>query len=155
MANTGKITFREMSDADLDEVLHIEFLSYAFPWSKGIFQDCLKSGYDCRVMCIEQEIVGHAIVSAAAGEAHLLNVCLLRNLQGKGYGRLFVRQVVRRAKLLGAEQLFLEVRPSNKIALKLYGSLGFVQIGLRKDYYPSDSGREDAQVLVLPLAGAD
>ena len=41
MANTGKITFREMSDADLDEVLHIEFLSYAFPWSKGIFQDCL------------------------------------------------------------------------------------------------------------------
>ncbi len=152
MANSGKITFREMSEPDLEEVLQVEFLSYAFPWSRGIFQDCLKSGYDCRVMCVEQEIVGHAIISAAAGEAHLLNVCVRRDLQGRGYGRLFVRQVVQRAKLLGAEQLFLEVRPSNKIALKLYDSLGFIPIGVRKDYYPSDIGREDAQVLALPLA---
>ena len=141
-----------MTDKDLDEVLQVEFLSYAFPWSRGIFQDCLKSGYDCRVMCIENEVVGHSILSSAAAEAHLLNVCVRRDLQGRGYGRLFVRQVLKRAKLLGAAQLFLEVRPSNKIAIKLYDSLGFMQIGVRKDYYPSEFGREDAHVLALELA---
>ena len=75
MAVSSKIAFREMTDADLDEVLQVEFLSYAFPWSRGIFRDCLKSGYDCRVLCVEGDIVGHSVMSAAAGEAHLLNVC--------------------------------------------------------------------------------
>ena len=140
-----------MVDADLDEVLQVEFLSYAFPWSRGIFKDCIKSGYDCRVMCVEHEIVGHSVMSAGAGEAHLLNVCVRRDLQGRGYGRLFVRQIIRRANALGAEALFLEVRPSNVIASQLYCSLGFVQVGVRKDYYPSDLGREDAHVLMLRL----
>ena len=152
MANASKITFREMTEPNLDEVLQVEFLSYAFPWSRGIFKDCIKSGYDCRVMCVEHEIVGHSVMSAAAGEAHLLNVCVRRDLQGRGYGRLFVRQVIKRAQVLGAEQLFLEVRPSNIIASQLYDSLGFVQVGVRKDYYPSDLGREDAHVLALELA---
>ena len=130
MAVSSKIAFREMTDADLDEVLQVEFLSYAFPWSRGIFRDCLKSGYDCRVLCVEGDIVGHSVMSAAAGEAHLLNVCVRRDLQGRGYGRLFVRQVIQRAHVLGAEQLFLEVRPSNIIASQLYDSLGFVRVGV-------------------------
>lgn len=155
MASALKITFREMAEADLDEVLQVEFLSYAFPWSRGIFQDCLKSGYDCRVLCVDNEVVGHAVMSSAAGEAHLLNVCVRRDLQGKGYGRLFVRQVIKRAQLLGAAQLFLEVRPSNRIAMRLYESLGFVQVGTRKDYYPSDIGREDANVFALEIGGVD
>lgn len=141
-----------MTDADLDEVLQVEFLSYVFPWSRGIFQDCLKSGYDCRVLCLNRDIVGHSIMSAAAGEAHLLNVCVRRDLQGRGLGRLAVRQVLKRADLLGASHLFLEVRPSNKIAFKLYESLGFIEVGVRKDYYPSELGREDALVLALALA---
>ena len=152
MAGTGKIAFRAMADRDLDDVLKVELLSYAFPWSRQIFQDCIASGYDCRVICISDEIVGHTVLSVAADEAHLLNICVRRDLQGRGYGRLFVRQIIKRAVMLGANQLFLEVRPSNRIAIKLYDSLGFMQVGERKDYYPSDSGREDAQVLVLELA---
>ena len=152
MAGTGKIALRAMTDQDLDDVLKVEFLSYAFPWSRRIFEDCIASGYDCRILCVNDEIVGHAVLSVAVGEAHLLNICVRRDMQGRGYGRLFVRQVIKRAVMLGANQLFLEVRPSNRIAIKLYDSLGFVQIGERKDYYQSDSGREDAQVLVLELA---
>ena len=134
MAGAGKIALRAMTDQDLDDVLKVEFQSYAFPWSRQIFQDCITSGYDCRILCVNDEI------------------CIRRDVQGRGYGRLFVRQVIKRAVVLGADRLFLEVRPSNRIAIRLYDSLGFVQIGERKDYYPSESGREDAQVLVLELA---
>lgn len=153
MASATRITFRAMSEADLDDVLAIEFLSYAFPWSRGIFRDCIKSGYDCRVMSRGQENVGHAILQVAAGEAHLLNICVRRDLQGQGLGRLFVRQTIQRARLLGAAVLFLEVRPSNRIARQLYESLGFIQVGERRDYYPADIGRENALVLTLALTG--
>ena len=67
-------------------------------------------------------------------------------------GRLFVRQCLQRAKVAGAEVVHLEVRPSNKIAISLYESLGFVQVGRRKHYYPADVGREDALLLSHSLA---
>ncbi len=146
-----RIIFREMHEIDLEQVLKIEFRSYVFPWTLGIFQNCLRSGYDCRVMSRDGIIVGHSVLTAAAGEAHLLNVCVRRDLQSQGLGRLFVRQIVKRAEILGAQTLFLEVRPSNLVAINLYQTLGFAEIGRRKDYYPSDSGREDALVMALDL----
>ena len=152
MAIAGKITFREMVDSDLDAVLATEFLSYAYPWSREIFLGCLQgSTYDCRVVQRGGEIVGHAILSVAAGESHLLNICVRRDQQGFGIGRLFVRHVIKRAEVGGAQVMFLEVRPSNKIAIGLYTSLGFAQTGRRKDYYPADVGREDALLLSLSL----
>jgi ribosomal-protein-alanine N-acetyltransferase len=143
------LTFREMSVADLDEVLRIETRAYAFPWTRGIFSDCINGGHECRVACLGGEIVGHAVVSAAAGEAHLLNVCIMRERQGGGLGREFVHHLIDRASVRGAQVMFLEVRPSNRTAIALYESLGFVQIGTRKDYYPGEHGREDALVLAL------
>lgn len=141
-----------MAELDLDEVLRNEFRAYSFPWSRGIFADCLKSGYECRLLLVDDEISGHAVLSAAAGEAHLLNICVRRDLQGRGLGRFFVRHVIERVQLLGAQELFLEVRPSNRVAISLYASLGFSEIGRRKDYYPAADGREDALVFALALA---
>ena len=143
------LTFREMSVADLETVMRIETRAYAFPWTRGIFSDCLNSGHECRVACIGTDIVGHAVVSAAAGEAHLLNVCIMRERQGGGLGREFVHHLIDRARVRGAQVMFLEVRPNNRPAIALYDSLGFVQIGTRKDYYPGEHGREDALVLAL------
>ncbi len=140
-----------MSLADLDAVIETESRAYAFPWSRGIFSDCLRGGHECRVMLRDEEIVGHAVLSAAAGEAHLLNVCVRRELQGQGLGRQFVAYLIQRAGVLGAQAMFLEVRPSNKVAIALYESLGFVQVGTRRDYYPGHLGREDALVLALTL----
>ena len=144
-------TFREMALADLERVLENESRSYAYPWSRGIFADCMVVGHCCRVACVDDEVVGHGVLSAAAGEAHLLNVCIRRDRQGDGLGRALVLHMLARAKVLGAEVLFLEVRPSNMIALKLYDSLGFSHVGTRKDYYPAALGREDANVLALTL----
>jgi ribosomal-protein-alanine N-acetyltransferase len=150
-SQSQRLTFREMTLADLEDVLSIESRAYAFPWSRGIFSDCLNAGHDCRVLCRDTELVGHAVLSTAAGESHLLNVCINRDLQGSGYGRLFVRHLIMRAGLLGAGVMFLEVRPNNKVALALYESLGFAQVGRRPDYYPGELGREDALVLALDI----
>ena len=93
------------------------------------------------------------VPSAAAGEAHLLNVCVRRDRQGIGLGRLFVRYVLKRAQVAGAETMFLEVRPSNKAAVALYESLGFLEVGRRSEYYPGEVRREDALVLAVKLEG--
>ena len=149
--STAQLTFRAMTLADLDAVLRVEQRSYQFPWTRGVFSDCLRAGHECRIACLNGEIVGHAVLSAAAGEAHLLNVCITRDRQGQGLGRLFLHHIIHRAHLLGAQVLFLEVRPSNRVALALYDTLGFAQIGVRKDYYPGEPAREDAWVLALTL----
>ena len=137
---------------DLDTVMSVETRAYAFPWTRGIFADCIRSKYDCRVLCLNDEIVGHAVLSTAAGEAHLLNVCIRRDRQGRGLGRHFVLHIIKRACLAESQHLFLEVRPSNKKAIALYHSLGFVEVGVRRDYYPGDPNREDALVLSLDLS---
>lgn len=136
---------------DLVAVVENETRAYVYPWTHGIFKDCLASGYDCRIASYKQHIVGHAVMTSAVGESHLLNVCIKRDQQGNGLGRIFMGHVVERARALGARVLYLEVRPTNVVALRLYESLGFREIGVRKDYYPSSVGREDANVLALDL----
>jgi len=146
------ISIRPMLDGDLDQVLENEERSYQFPWTRGNFSDCLAALHECRVLLGDGEIIGHGILAFGAGEAHLLNVCVRRDRQGEGLGRMLVVHMLERARIRGAGMVFLEVRPSNLVAIGLYRSLGFNEIGLRKDYYPSPRGHEDAQVMALDLA---
>ncbi len=155
MANTpaDSLTCREMSLTDLDQVLEIETRAYQFPWTRGIFMDCFRGRNVCRVACLDGRVVGHAVMSVAAGEANLLNICIQRDSQGHGLGRVFMHELIDHVVKLGAQTMFLEVRPSNKVAIALYLSLGFVQVGLRKDYYQGLQGREDAKVMALACGG--
>ena len=145
------LNIRPMGPSDLDVVVTNEASAYQFPWGRGVFTDCLKAGNQCWVAEVDASIVGHAVVTIGAGEAHLLNVCIGRELQGAGYGRTLVLHALELARNLGADALFLEVRPSNQIAARLYESLGFTEIGVRKNYYPGPLGQEDARVLVIDL----
>ena len=140
-----------MEVEDLDTVVANEFTSYAFPWTRGIFLDCLKARHECWVVCVDDEIVAHAVLSIGAGEAHLMNLSVRRNRQGFGYGRVLALHMMTRAHRRHASMLFLEVRPSNVIAGNLYESLGFREIGIRRNYYPAQTGHEDARVLALDL----
>jgi len=142
---------RPMREEDLEQVVANEVRSYAFPWTRGIFADCLNARHECWVACLEDDLIGHAILALGAGEGHLLNLCVRRDLQGRGFGRELALHVIERAYARGASALFLEVRPSNFVAGNLYESLGFNEIGLRKNYYPSHIGHEDARVLALDL----
>lgn len=146
------IEFRAMQAIDLDQVVENELRAYSFPWTRGVFEDCLREGQDCRVAVLGDDIVGHGVVAFGAGEAHLLNVCIRRESQGTGLGRALVIHMLERSHLLGAGMLFLEVRPSNHVAGNLYQTLGFAEIGVRRDYYPSERGHEDARVLALNLS---
>jgi len=143
---------RGMRQEDLPEILEIEGKNYNFPWSEGIFKDCLKSGnYSC-LICEELDvIVGFAIVSIMAGEAHIMNICVDPAIQKQGVGSKLLEHMIKLATPK-AESIFLEVRPSNKAAISLYQKRGFNEIGIRKGYYPAENGyREDAVMLALEL----
>ncbi len=145
-------TLRPMTEADLPAVLEIERRSYDFPWSPGIFRDCLRAGHCCRVLEeAEGRLLGYAILAVGAGEGHVLNLCIDPEHRRQGHGSYLLRRIIQSARRLGAGTLYLEVRPSNKAALRLYERLGFREVGRRKGYYPALEGREDALVLALAL----
>ncbi|MEW7976798.1 MAG: ribosomal protein S18-alanine N-acetyltransferase, partial [Candidatus Sedimenticola endophacoides] len=141
------LRLRPMTDEDVDAVMEVEREAYPFPWSHGIFHDCLRVGYCCWVCTLEERIVGYAVMSVAAGEAHLLNLCVKPARQGQGLGRRLMRRLMNLAREHRADELFLEVRVSNTPALELYHALGFNEIGRRRGYYPLPRGREDAILL--------
>lgn len=143
-----ELRFRAMSETDLPEVMAIEEDVYPFPWSIQVFRDCLLAGYECWVVQRGRDLIGYAVLSLGAGEAHLLNLCVAREEQGRGLGRRLLRRVFDLVRWHRAARLFLEVRPSNPAALALYESEGFRRIGRRPGYYPDFGGREDAIVMV-------
>src|SRR5687768_10982867 len=145
---------RMMQPADLKAVASVERAAYLYPWSLGIFRDCLLAGYYCLVLDVSGSVTGYGIMSVAAGEAHLLNLCVHPNAQRLGYGRRLLNALMLRAVDAGAEKIFLEGRPSNQIALSLYASVGFAQIGIRPAYYQAENGREDAVILAATLRPA-
>ena len=142
-----ELDIRAMLEADIAAVLRIERASYAFPWTEGIFRDCLRVHYTCRVGAIGATTVGYGILSVAAGEAHLLNLCVADAYRCRGIGRRLLAHLLLAAGGAGAKEAFLEARPSNTSAIRLYQSLGFMQIGMRRGYYQAIDGREDAIVL--------
>ncbi len=132
----------------LPQVLEIERRAYPFPWSDGIFRDCLKAGYSGWILIDEHgAIVGYALMSMAVDEAHVLNLCIDLTAQRQGLGRMLLLHMIMLARAANATIVLLEVRKSNKAALQLYEAQGFQRLGLRKGYYPADGGREDALVL--------
>ncbi len=144
--------FSRMRAEDLDIVMKHEVRSYAFPWTRGIFVDCLKQRYECWIVVKDEELIGHGVLSVTTpGEAHLLKVCIGREHQGLGFGKELVEHMLRRARARNADAVFLEVRPSNRVAGYIYESLGFNEVGRRKNYYPTQTGHEDARILALQL----
>jgi ribosomal-protein-alanine N-acetyltransferase len=132
-------------------VCTVEKSAYQFPWSEGIFRDCLRVGYLCRVAECEGEIVAYGIVAMGAGEAHVLNICVSGPVRGRGIGRQMLMLLIERASQAGMQDVFLEVRPSNMHAIALYQSVGFIEVGRRRGYYQAVDGREDALVLKLSI----
>ena len=142
---------RGMTYDDLTSVSDIERRSYDFPWSHGVFRDCLLAGYICLVLDRDDRVIGYTILSVAAAEAHILNLCVDPGFRGLGYGERLLNELVDRARHAEVDAIFLEVRPSNANALALYRKKGFRKIAKRPAYYQSKQGREDADVLSLQI----
>ena len=143
--------FRPMLAADLEEIMEIERRSYPFPWTRLIFNDCLRAGYCCWVCERQGVLEGYGVASIAAGESHLLNLCVRPESLQQGIGRKLLMHLISLARRHNAEIMFLEVRPTNRVARALYESMGFNELGSRREYYPADHGREDALILARVL----
>lgn len=140
-----------MLETDLDAVIAIEEASYEFPWTRGIFHDCLHVGYSCWVHEENGRILAYGVMSTGGGEAHILTVVVKEQARSRGVGRQMMRHLLNTAAKHHVDTVLLEVRPSNEAAVSLYQSLGFSEIGVRKGYYPDKKGREDALIMGLDL----
>ncbi|MEZ5660212.1 MAG: ribosomal protein S18-alanine N-acetyltransferase [Burkholderiaceae bacterium] len=132
----------------------IEREIYESPWSYGNFRDALQTGYPAWVVQLDgrPEPIGYTLIMHVLDECHLLNLSVARDWQRRGIGRQMLGWLLAHVAARGAIGMFLEVRPSNSAALALYESMGFMRIGLRRDYYPSVAGRrEDAIVMRRPI----
>ena len=145
------VSMRGMTHEDLATVSDIERRSYEFPWSHGVFRDCLLAGYQCIVIAHNRKVVGYSILSVAAGEAHILNICIDAAWRSVGFGERLLDEVLLRARSSAVREIFLEVRPSNMHALALYKKKDFHKVAKRPAYYQASHGREDAEVLVKKL----
>jgi ribosomal-protein-alanine N-acetyltransferase len=150
-AGRDAAALRPMRECDVEAVHDIERRAYEFPWTAGIFRDCLRADYIAWVLERDGVILGYFLMSLAAGEAHVLNICVAPEQQGRGLGRRLLRSLVHLARARGGQRVFLEVRPSNAGAISLYHQEGFNEIGRRPRYYPARDGREDALVMAMEL----
>jgi len=148
---TAHTLLRRLNEPDLDHVFEIEIAAYPFPWTRGIFSDCLRVGYDCWGLQLEGALIGYCLQSHGAGESHLLNLCVAPPWQRQGYGDIMLEHVVRQAYKHDCFCIFLEVRPSNPAGIKLYRKNGFIVVGERPDYYRAGEGKENAIVMRLDL----
>ena len=147
------VSLRRLDYSDLDRVMQLEEAAYPFPWTLGIFRDCLRVGYFGTGMFSGEQLIAYSMLTAAAGEAHLLNLCVDPARQRQGFGELLLQHAKEWAQESGIDSMYLEVRPSNKAGISLYRKHGFTVVGERPDYYRAEHGRESALVMRCDLPG--
>jgi len=149
--NNKPLRFRALTEACLPRVVEIENSAYVFPWSFGNFRDSLFSGYECVGVWCDEKLIGYTVVMPALEEAHLLNIAIDCDWQSQGLGARVLAELIARLMKTRCEVIYLEVRPSNIAALRLYTRFGFKELGVRREYYPAVTGREDALFLGLNI----
>ncbi|WP_337843265.1 ribosomal protein S18-alanine N-acetyltransferase [Rheinheimera sp.] len=142
---------RSATEADIAAMLAVEQAANAYPWTEGNFKSCFSERYFNAVLEQQGEILGFYVGQQVAVEATLFDIGVTPTAQGKGYGRLLLQHFLAQAEGKAVLDVWLEVRQSNTAAIALYESAGFIQTGLRPNYYPTKQGREDAILMALPL----
>jgi ribosomal-protein-alanine N-acetyltransferase len=142
----AEITIRSMRSIDLSDVMDIEFDSYSMPWGEATFRGLLRR-VDADLLVAESAgtLVGYAAAWFVVDQGELGNVAVARDWRKRGIGARLVDAVIARAAERGVREVFLEVRPSNLTAQRLYERFGFQAVGRRRNYYVAPS--EDAIVM--------
>ena len=138
-----------MMPADLEAVAALARRADPFGWTMRNFQDAMASGYTMTVLEAEGRIVGYFVVMIVVDEAELLEIAVDSDVQGRGYGNTLLKAAAAAARAQACRCMHLEVRASNARARKMYVSAGFCETGLRKNYYPTENGREHALLMRL------
>jgi len=148
---TAEAQFEAMTEARLDDVVHLEQRVYQHPWTRGNFADSLRSGYPAQVLVADGQLLGYFVAMKGVDEVHLLNIAVAPEYQGQGWGRLILDALALWSRGQQAQWLWLEVRASNARAQRIYQQHGYRRVGERKSYYPAGGRREDAVVMSLKL----
>ena len=148
---TKSLSIRKMSFHDLQEVYDIEKLSNPTPWSKTSFSDCLRGFYQNLIVTLGKEQVAFCIMTVNFTESHLLNISVHPNYRHQGIGEILLKVSEKKAMKKGVTDIFLEVRESNKNAISFYKKNKYRYVGIRKNYYKLNSGREDGLIFTKHL----
>ncbi|KLN97806.1 ribosomal protein S18-alanine N-acetyltransferase [Moellerella wisconsensis] len=140
-----------LKQSDLATAFLIEKLSHDFPWSERVFYGNQGEKYYNLKISVDNQIIGFAITQSVLDEATLFNIAIHPDFQGQGYGRQLMERLIQDLTEKNILTLWLEVRESNRAAIRLYENMGFHEVTVRKDYYPAKHGREDALILALTL----
>ena len=146
-----EIYVRPMVEQDLVSIINIEKNAYDFPWSKTIFSDCLRAGYSSWVIEDNKILIAYGVMLFTSDDSLMLNLCVHTDYQSIGVGKQLLGHFISLARRQNIHRIFLEVRPTNFRAIKLYLSMGFNEGGKRLNYYPTKIGREDALILAKTL----
>lgn len=145
------ISFRTMTPADLPAVLAIEQRSHPSPWPFRGLEESLAAHRSVVMLDAQMTVLGFAFVQKILDEAHLLDIAIEPARRGKGYGRQLMQYLLSEAMPADIAHWFLEVRASNSAAIALYNSLGFNEMGLRRNYYRDAQGSEDAVLMAYTV----
>lgn len=145
------MTFRPATAADLPELAAMEAAATAHGWNERQFRGSLDAGHAFLLLEVDGELCGHAVSMTMLDEAELLTIVIAPERQGQGLGQTLLGELLNQLRQQGCSRLFLEVRESNRPARALYTKSGFVETGLRKNYYPTTTGREHAVLMELGL----
>ena len=148
----SEVAFRAMTPADLEAVADLTDRADPFGWTLRNFSDAHASGNTLTVLTVDGVTAGIAAVMHVLDESELLEIAVQPAMQGRGYGKALLAQAIALARRNGAVRMFLEVRESNARARKMYTSFGFEETGRRKNYYPTENGREDAILMTAQFS---
>jgi [ribosomal protein S18]-alanine N-acetyltransferase len=145
------LLIRIMREEDIEQIVAIEQVSFAIPWSKDAFYNELHKNQFATYLVVEddEKIIGYCGVWIVVDEAHITNIAILPDYRGRGLGEAILTKIIDLARELGAKSMTLEVRVSNSVAQNLYRKLGFENGGIRKGYYTDN--QEDALVMWVKI----
>ncbi|QJD87230.1 ribosomal protein S18-alanine N-acetyltransferase [Cohnella herbarum] len=151
LGESERMNYRLMNLHDIDAIVDIEREAFTAPWSAEAFRNELTHNLFAKYMVMEldEDVIGYGGMWLIIDEAHVTNIAVRAEYQGKGYGKSLLREMMRTAYFLGARRMTLEVRVSNERAQSLYRKMGFVPSGVRPAYYSDNL--EDALIMWAEL----
>ena len=135
-----------MESAHVSQVAQLEKLCFSAPWSENSISSELTNPLSCWLVALDGDrVAGYVGSQTVLDESDMMNIAVDPQYRRQGIARALVEELVKCLARKESRCLTLEVRASNAGAIALYGKLGFVQVGLRKNYYRNP--REDAMIL--------
>lgn len=150
------ISVQQMQIEDVDEIMAIDTGAFPQPWTREIYEQELIENDFAHYFVLRTdagEIIGYVGLWIIFDDAQITNIAVHQDYRGKKIGEKLFGFALAFAFQRGAQQLSLEVRPSNTVAKNMYRKFGLQEGGIRKNYYPDDG--EDALVMWVDLAEVD